>query len=171
MTDSQCLGDNLQFKQEGATRTMTHDVFSLSSKGNASRTRDLYQEIQKKEVDAMCMREHKLDANQHGARQTLQDSAEAFGRCMIEAGSSETETITAFKPGGTGIIAQGNVTGRIKDRFSDKCGRWSAMEMQGKDTKTAMATSACQACARPANKHGGSAFNQQETAFVSENRC
>jgi hypothetical protein len=42
------------------------------------------------------------------------DSArQSFTQHKLELGSSELQTVSTYKPGGTTIIAQGDATGRI----------------------------------------------------------
>jgi hypothetical protein len=76
------------------------------------------------EIDLQGIIEHKVDTNKYHVRQAFHASTRnVFEHATVELGSSEYTSVTDYKPGGTAIIAQGNVTGRIHLHDSDKYGR------------------------------------------------
>ena len=91
-----------------------------------------------------------------------------FTRCLLSLGSSQTRTSTTYKPGGTGIVGQGNIAGRIKNHDNDPYGRWTTVYLQGKSNKTIVVISVYQICTRPTNKIRGTACHQQEAAFIQQ---
>jgi adenine specific DNA methylase Mod len=105
-------------------------------------------------------------------RQALsEDSARhTFQQHNIELGSSELQTVSTYKPGGTTIITQEDATGRITSQDSDKYGRWSYLHLQGKDDKTITYITAYQVCAKPTTLQGITAYHQQEIACKREKR-
>jgi hypothetical protein len=93
-----------------------------------------------------------------------------FQQYKIELGSSELQTVSTYKPGGTAIIAQGDATGRITAQDSDKYGRWFYLHLQGKDDKTITYITVYQVYAKPTSLQGITAYHQQIIAFKREKR-
>lgn len=64
--------------------------------------------------------EHNLDTNKFAVRQSLQNIArQSFTHHSLQTATSSTKADRFYKPGGTLILAQGDMVGRIKDRGSD----------------------------------------------------
>jgi hypothetical protein len=83
-------------------------------------------------IDIQGIIEHKVDTGKYHVRQAFHASTrKVFDHETVELGSSEHSSVTDYKPGGTAIIAQGDVTGRIHLHESDKYGRWSYLSTQG----------------------------------------
>jgi len=94
----------------------------------------------------------------------LQDIArQSFQHHSIQTATSSTLAAKFYKPGGTMLLAQGDLVGRIKDRGSNPLGRWSWMKLVGKNNRLILVISACQVCARPTNPSGTTTFHQQES--------
>jgi hypothetical protein len=90
---------------------------------------------------------------------------------QLELGSSEYQSITNYKPGGTAIIVQGDSTGHITlTPDSDKYGRWSYVTTTGANGSTNIFITSYQICRKPTNRTGITAFHQQQAAFITEKR-
>jgi hypothetical protein len=108
--------------------------------------------------------EHNLDTNKFAVRQSLQNIArQSFTHHSLQTATSSTKADRFYKPGGTLILAQGDMVGRIKDRGSDSLGRWTWMKLVGRNNKIITIISAYQVCVRPTNRTGTTAYHQQES--------
>jgi hypothetical protein len=124
------------------------------------------------EIDIQGIIEHKIDTDKYHVRQAFHASTRTvFDHAIVELGSSEHSSVTDYKPGGTAIIAQGDVTGRIHLHESDKYGRWLYLSTQqgAQGIRTPFIT-AYQVCKKPTNKTGTTAYHQQHAAFIQEHR-
>jgi hypothetical protein len=64
------------------------------------------------EINIQCIIEHKVDTGKYHVRQAFHASTrKVFDHATVELGSSEYSSVTGYKPGGTAIIVQGDVTG------------------------------------------------------------
>jgi exonuclease III len=114
---------------------------------------------------------HKQDTHQFTIRQTFEKSArKVFDKHVIELGSTQLRTVTSYKPGSTGLIAQGNIVGYIITHRSNKYGRWSSMHLTGSDNQVITIIQVYQVFNQPTNEKCITAYHQQETAFRSEHR-
>jgi hypothetical protein len=73
-----------------------------------------------------------------------------------------------YKPGGTLILAQGDVVGRIKEKGSDSLGRWSWIKLVGRNQCLITLILAYQVCVRPTNITGTTAYHQQESLLCQK---
>jgi hypothetical protein len=77
----------------------------------------------KQESDVHAIQEHKLDHHKYAVRATfLKASKQIHRKQRVEIGSSALKTITTYTPGGTALLAQGDLTGRIQTHESDPYG-------------------------------------------------
>jgi hypothetical protein len=122
-------------------------------------------------IDIQGIIEHKVDTGKYHVRQAFHASTrKVFDNATVEVGSSEHSSVTDYKPGGTAIIAQGDVTGRIHLHKSDKYGRWSYLSTQGAKGIWTLFITAYQVCKQPTKKTGISAYHQQQATFITEHR-
>jgi hypothetical protein len=122
------------------------------------------------EIDIQGIIEHKVDTGKYHVRPAFHASTrKVFDHATVELGSSEFSSVTDYKPGGTAIIAQGDVTGRIHLHDSDKYGRWSYLSTQGAKGIRTLFFTAYQVCKKPAKKTGTTAYHQQQAAFIKKN--
>jgi hypothetical protein len=165
-------GDTLATpKPPNCTRFLTKNIHHVSTSKTDDELRIHFGDQQRLEIDYFGITEHNLDTHQYEVRQAFIDSArQSFTQYKLELGSSELQTVSTYKPGGTAIISQGNATGRITYQGSDKYGRWSYLYLQGKDDKVITYITVYQVCQKPTNLQGITTFHQQETAFRREKR-
>jgi hypothetical protein len=124
--------------------------------------RSLCKAMNKADVHLFAAAEHNLDTNKFIVRQSLQNIArKTFKHHSIQTATSSILSDKFYKPGGTMIMVQGNLVGRIKEQGSDSLGRWTWIKLIGKNKKLITIISAYQVCARPTNKTGTTAYHQQ----------
>jgi hypothetical protein len=88
---------------------------------------------------------------------------QTFEHHTLQTATSLIPADKFYKPGGTMLLAQGNVVGRIKERGSDPLGRWSWIKLIGRDKRLITVISAYQVCVRPTHPTGTTAYHQQES--------
>jgi hypothetical protein len=118
-----------------------------------------------------AIQEHKLDHHKYAVRAAFLTATKQIHRKQrVELGSSAMKTITTYKPGGTALLAQGDITGRIQTHESDPYGWWSYMTFNGAPGTSITIISAYQVFSKPMNQSGITAYHQQATAFQQEKR-
>jgi hypothetical protein len=105
-----------------------------------------------------------LDTDKFAVHQLLQQTAHrTFPHHVLQTSTSSIPADKFYKPGGTMLLAQGDVVGRIKARGSDSLGRWSWLKMIGRNKRLITVISAYQVCIRPTYATGTTAYHQQES--------
>jgi hypothetical protein len=140
------------------TRLYFINLNGLNLQNNAAKFCDLCEELYKSDVHLFVAAELNLDTQKFAIQKALQDTARKT--------QTSTSTISAekfYKPGGTMIMAQGDLVGRITERGSDSMGRWSWIKLVGKNQRLVTLISAYQVCARPTNRTGITAYHQQQS--------
>jgi hypothetical protein len=87
-----------------------------------------------------------------------------------ESCSGIVDNKSAFKPGGTAIVAMGKTAGRVKKSGMDSMGRWTYQLLDGKRGKDILIVSVYQCCRQPTNPNGVIAYHQQEIMLSRTNR-
>ena len=159
-------------KPANTTRIITKNVNSLRIDDLEDDITELCGDQHNTESDIYGICEHNRDTKQYNVRQKFVRSAKLVlgQQHLIELGSSDFLTISSYKPGGTGLIAQGAITGRIQQQGSDKYGRWSFYTMRGSDDTYVTIFQIYQVSKNTTRRPGITAYQQQEIAFRSENR-
>ena len=86
-------------------------------------------------VDVQAISEHCLDTSKfqviNSAREMLR--TQYPGRALVQLDSSQEPAINTYKPGGTGLIVMGPITGRLEPngRGGDTLGIWSFVHRAG----------------------------------------
>jgi hypothetical protein len=162
--DNNVFGDTMIIPSpSNTTRLYFINLNGLNLQKKAAKFRDLCEEMRNANVDLFAAAEHNLDTNKFAVRQSLQDIAQkSFQHHCIQTATSTTTADKFYKPGGTLIMTQGDLVGRIKDRGSDQMGRWTWIKLVGKNQRLVTVISAYQVCTRPTNKTGTTAYHQQE---------
>ena len=68
------------------------------------------------------------------------------------------------------ILATEGITGRVTQQTSDTLGRWTYLQMAGRNGRILNFITAYQVCARPTNKTGTTAYHQQESLLRTQGR-
>jgi hypothetical protein len=147
-----------------STRLYFINLNGLNLQKDAVQFRDLCEEIRKADIDVFAAAEHNLDSNKYVVRQALQTTArKSFNHHCLQTATSSIQADKFYKPGGTLLLAQGDIVGRIKERGSDSLGRWSWMKLLGCNKRLITIISAYQVCTRPTHRTGTTAYHQQQS--------
>ena len=115
-------------------------------------------------IDILGIAETKLDTTQRTLRKCATRSFATSHHKVIMA-SSEISYDSPTKPGGTLLLSQGHITGRIVSTSADDMGRWCTSTYSGKDNKFVTVISAYQVCkgSPTANTTAGGATQKHKT--------
>ena len=69
------------------------------------------------------------------------------------------------------ILATDGITGRVIQQLSDELGRWTHLQMAGRNGRILNFITAYQVCARPTNPTGTTAYHQQESLLRTQGRA
>ena len=96
------------------------NINGINLEKQAVHFRDLCTKIKKAGIHLLALAEHNLDTNKFAIRQLLQQTAQkGFPHHVMQTSTSTIPADKFYKPGGTMLLAQGDVVGRIKERGSD----------------------------------------------------
>ena len=115
-------------------RIFGHNTNGISYKHNYLEWMLTLQQIEEYQADIACLVEINLDTNKPCVRRDLREKMKTYDKFakMSMSSSKESHTDTAYKPGGTTVIARGNWAGRVTDMGQDELGRWSYITMEGR---------------------------------------
>ena len=156
-----------------STRIMFHNVNGLTTTGikgmdNFAHEQELLQ------VDIQGFSEHCLDTEKFQVQHSLHHTLHRHypGRHTLQIQSSAETAVNQYKPGGTGILALGKVTGRQEPngKGGDPLGRWSYLHLRRQGLPPVTIISAYQVCSRPTNLIGNTAYHQQIRALSAQER-
>lgn len=121
-------------------------------------------------ADIFCFQEHNLDTTQYKVKNILHETTNKhWQRARLTIASSPIPFSGTWKPGGTGIISNGHVTGRILTSGHDVWGRWSYQTLAGKQGKRVTIVSVYQVVAqRQALKGQFTTATQQRSLLISQ---
>jgi hypothetical protein len=146
------------------TRLYFININGINLSKNAVQFRDLCTKIKQADIDILAVAEHSLDINKFTVRQLLQDAArQTFPQQLLHSSTSSIPADKFYKPGGTMLLAQGDIVGRVKERGSDSLGRWTWLKLIGRNNRLITVISAHQVCVRPTYSTGTTAYHQQES--------
>jgi len=167
-------GDDLSdLPDEKSLRVMFHNVNGLTIQGPDGF--DMFANEQGLlHVDIQGFSEHCLDTTkfhvQHRAQELIRQHYS--NQFALHLNSSQEAAVNIYKPGGTGILALGDVASRLEPqgKGGDPMGRWSYLHLRRKDSPPITIISAYQVCPRPTNLLGNTAYHQQLRALQSAER-
>jgi hypothetical protein len=149
------FGDKMTQITENTTRLYFINMNGITLEKHSVKFRDICEELRAADVHLFAAAEHNLDTNKFLIRQKLQDIArKSFEHFALQTATSSIPADKFYKPGGTLILAQGDVVGRIKEKGSDSLGRWSWIKLVGRNQRLITMISAYQVCVRPTNITG-----------------
>ena len=160
-------GDMETNKRAGTRRFSTFNPNGLKSH-NANDTIEISIEMG---IDVQCYSEIAMDTRQYRVRQKLIDNLRQIDKKAKAVWNSSTKSSTnEYKAGGTSICTFGNTAGRVKKHGEDKLGRWCWQILEGSKRRDILVVSVYQCCKNPTNKHGSTAYHQQEALLSELNR-
>jgi exonuclease III len=89
-----------------------------------------------------------------------------FSQSRLIMAASKFDAPTAYKPGGTAILACNAITSLIQTQTRDRMGRWTSISLSTKSTKRIRIISAYQVCNKP--KPGTNTASTQQLAQIIE---
>jgi hypothetical protein len=105
------------------------------------------EEMKRMDVDITCLYEINLDTHKSRVKKLLYENAnQIFDYSRLSIASSAIPSDNEFKPGGTLLLSQGNVTGRFLEKGSDHMGRWTYQTFLCKSNRRLTIISAYQVC-------------------------
>ena len=119
-------------------------------------------------ADVACFSELNVDTNRYNVRKTMEDICKRqFQQNSITMAASSHKTPTAYKPGGTAILATNALSTKIKSHTRDRMGRWTSISIELGPNKRLRIISAYQVCV---NSRPGSntAASHQISHIISE---
>ena len=167
-------GDDLSTtKSVGSTRLMFHNVNGITLHGNEGLAMFINEQITM-EVDIQGISEHCLDTTKFQVLQTAQDIVTQTyrGPSITTLNSSQEPAVHQYKPGGTGLLALGEIASRKEPQGqgSDPMGRWTYLHLHRHGRSPITIIAAYQVCPRPTNILGNTAYHQQIRALSAQGR-
>ena len=109
------------------------------------------------QIDLQGFAETNLNTNRIDVRQKLSTITKRHTQhCCSVCSTTDTDSVTDYKPGGTGLLATNTLVSRIKH--------------QGRDNKEILIIMIYQCCNHPTNLTWNSAFSQQQILLSEMNR-
>ena len=151
LASNTCIGPPLiEIKPADTTRVyfVNPNGFNLSSEGG--QFKEWISNMQHIDADLMGAAEHNIDTTNARARSLCYDAAKTtFRNSKLVLASSAIPAYSTYKPGGTLLLTQGNLTGRLINSGSDYMGRWSFTRFAGSRGKIVTVIIAYQVCNKP----------------------
>jgi hypothetical protein len=145
------IGDRMSaHKPSNTTRLYFANVNGLSYGPQGGDFADVCSTMATSHIDLLGLVETKLDSRLPQVVATCKRAARAvFSFSRVVLSSSAISYGTPYKPGGTALLAAGNITGRITHTHQDHMGRWSAISFLGAQTCKLTVICAYQVCKAP----------------------
>jgi exonuclease III len=124
------------------------------------------------ETDLAGLGEINIDTTQFQVKQKCYDALHKYfqhGKMVLS--SSSINTKSEYKPGGTMIVGQDDIVGRMVATGDDRMGRWAWTKLSGSRGKRINFIVVYQVCSRPTNKTGITAYHQQENILRLEHKA
>jgi len=120
------------------------------------------------QADIACFCETNTDTNQYKIRTAMEAICQkTFSQSRLIMSASKYKTTTAYKPGGTALLACNSITATIKSHSRDRMGRWTSITLQTKSDSNIRIIVAYQVCEN-ANPGSGTASAQQRAQIIEE---
>jgi hypothetical protein len=137
--------------------------------------REYLEQMQQIEIDLIGLSEHNLDTHKPKVKSIIYDTCRnIYNHSKVAFSSSSIPSNTQFKPGGTMLIAQGNLTSRILQQGADSFGRWSYFVLSGKHGRNIVIMSVYQVCQQQSTSAGRirtlTATAQQTSMLIQQGR-
>ena len=152
-------GDNMEEKEQDTIRISTSNPNGLRVHQIAPFTAAALE----REVDIQGISEHNLDTFKYHINTRAQQQVRQISpTARAHFSQSTTDTLSDYKPGGTGIITFGTHTGRIQKAMMDPLGRWTTIRYSGTAGRDLIVINVYQ-CRVPTNDDGRATWHQQRS--------
>ena len=128
-------GDKIGQKDDGNIHIGFQNIIGL--KGRINVAHKVFATMEEKEMDILGIAETNINWTDAKRLETNMAIKMRFGQGQMVASSSKASK-EGYLPGGTAMIAQGRVTGRIIKKGMDDMGRFTWMILKGKSDKQIM---------------------------------
>ena len=163
-------GDDLKDKEDSVFRVYGQNVNGLSLDRRGGQFDSLCKVLKETQADVMCGQEHQLDSGQPQVKSILyQTCRQHWQRSRLVFGTTTVPFCSMHKPGGTFMVAAGNVTGRIQSQQSDSLGRWVSQTFQGASGRRITIVSAYQVVSDVVVPGTTTAAAQQQSLLIQRN--
>ena len=168
----------MESNDEGKLRITHLNTNGITSKNEYIEWEILLHSLSQIQSDIFCLNETKIDTRQSQVQFELRDRAKCLDKHLhINMNSSKQPPATPmsiFKPGGTMVGTRGNWSRRIKhlnnDPAQDKLGRWSAVNLRGKNNTIITILSIYQVCKRGYEGENTAYLQQQADIYNAKGR-
>ena len=170
-TDSLHWGDKPVYREswpkidtKGNLRILFYNVNGISALEDFIEMEMLMQTGAQEQADILMVTELNLNLHNKSIKSRLIQTVkqyDKYAKVQFSYPPENPNTTRAFNMGGTMIIVQGALAGRIGTQGADKLGRWSWMELKGDGDKSLILTCAYRV-GRSKGTIGGTSISQQE---------
>lgn len=166
---SDSVGDPMdESPTQDVTRIFVQNLNGLSWNKDGGRWPYVCEAVATVQAEIACFSELNTDTTRYDVRTKMEQICQLhFDQNRLVLASSNTKTTTAYKPGGTAIVACGAITTRIKSHNRDRMGRWTSMCIQLSSAKKLRIISAYQVC-RQSRPGTNTASSQQVAQLILE---
>jgi hypothetical protein len=142
------IGDVLGEKLDEHTRLYFNNFNGFQLDGQGGKFEAICKETLTIQADLMCGAEHNLDTIKSYVRNTLYATAKrTLEHHQLAIASSDLPSSNNYKPGGTFILASGDICGKILGKsINDPMGRWTQLRIAGRDNLVLNVFCAYQVC-------------------------
>ena len=142
------IGDVLGEKLDEHTRLYFNNFNGFQLDGQGGKFEAICKETLNIQADLMCGAEHNLDTIKSYVRNTLYATAKrTLEHHQLAIASSDLPSSNNYKPGGTFILASGDICGKILGKsINDPMGRWTQLRIAGRDNLVLNVFCAYQVC-------------------------
>jgi exonuclease III len=148
-------GDKIAEKEDHILRIYAQNVNGIKIDADGGQYKEICNLAKEVQADIFCFQEHNLDTTQFKIRQILQNTTlKQWQRSRLVIASSPIEFAGYWKPGGTAILSNGHVTGRLTTVGQDKWGRSSYQTLLGQRGRKFTIISAYQVVAQKQSLKG-----------------
>jgi hypothetical protein len=162
-------GDVCKEKSRHTFRMYAQNVNGLPLDRRGGQYDTLCKVIKEAQADVFLGQEHNLDSSQYQVKSILHDtSKQHWQRYRLNIATTPISFTSMYKPGGTFMLAAGNVTGRIISQDQDKWGRWVSLTFQGMAGRKITMVSAYQVVTDVARGGTTTATTQQYSLLVND---
>jgi hypothetical protein len=170
-TDSLHWGDKPVYREswpkidtKGNLRILFYNVNGISALEDFIEMEMLMQTGAQEQADILMVTELNLNLHNKSIKSRLIQTVkqyDTYAKVQFSYPPENPNTTRAFNMGGTMIIVQGALAGRIGTQGADQLGRWSWMELKGDGDKSLILTCAYRV-GRSKGTIGGTSISQQE---------
>jgi hypothetical protein len=156
---------------DGTTRFIFLNINGVNLRNEAAALRDIFEDQRQMETDLFGLGKINVDTTQFGVKQKCYAALQkSFDHGKMVLSSSTITTENEYRPGGTMIVGQDTIVGRMVATGNDRMGRWSWTKLSGSGGKRINFIVVYQVCSRPTNKTGITAYHQQENILRLERK-